>query len=93
LFEDALEVEENICASRRIREQVDFENMHVLEPSECQYSSYFEQESKEYKEDLEQQQAGEFISYCESDSSTFAEYSRDRYACEFYDQFANHLNL
>ena len=32
MFEDALEVEENICASRRIREQLDFENHHLPEP-------------------------------------------------------------
>jgi hypothetical protein len=38
LFEDALEVEENICASRRIPEQVDVENHYLLEPVECQYS-------------------------------------------------------
>jgi len=61
LFEDALEVEENIHASRRIREQVDFENLHLLEPTECQYSSDFEQEGNDYEEDSEQQQAGEFI--------------------------------
>jgi hypothetical protein len=38
---------------------------------------------------LEQQQAGEFISNCKSDSSVVAEISMDRYECEFYDQFAN----
>ena len=31
MFEDALEVEENICASRRILEQFDFENHHLPE--------------------------------------------------------------
>jgi len=40
---------------------------------------------------LEQQQACEFISDPDLNSSTFAEYSKDRYACEFYDQFANHV--
>ena len=42
LFEDALEVEENICASRRIPEQFDFENHHLPEPDKHQYDSDFE---------------------------------------------------
>jgi hypothetical protein len=40
---------------------------------------------------LEQQQACEFISDSGPDSSTFAEYSKDRYACKFYDRFANQV--
>jgi hypothetical protein len=39
LFEDSLEVEENIHVSKRIQTQTDFENMHKFEPAECQYSS------------------------------------------------------
>jgi hypothetical protein len=89
LFEDALEVEENICASRRIPEQVDFENHHLPEPTECQYSSESEQEGSEYETDMEQQPEGEYISDSESDSSVCAEYSRDRYESEVYDQFVN----
>jgi len=46
LFEDALEVEENIIASRRIREQADFENLHLLELAKCQYILDFELEGK-----------------------------------------------
>jgi hypothetical protein len=55
LFEDAQEVEENICASKWIRIQVDFENMQAHEQAECQYTSDFEQASNEVEEDLEQQ--------------------------------------
>jgi hypothetical protein len=44
LFEDAQGVEENTHASRRIREQVDFENLHAHEKTRCQYVSEFEQE-------------------------------------------------
>ena len=44
LFEDALGVEENICASRRIQEWVKFENLYAHEKTECQYVSEFEQE-------------------------------------------------
>jgi hypothetical protein len=47
LFEDAQEVEENICASRRTREWADFENPHLLEPTECQCGLDFEQEGYE----------------------------------------------
>ena len=54
MFEDALEVEENICASRRIPEQLDFENHHLPEPDKYQYDSYFEQEDYESEADLEQ---------------------------------------
>ena len=35
LFEDAQGVEENICASRRIQEQGDFENLHAHEQTGC----------------------------------------------------------
>jgi len=38
---------------------------------------------------LEQQQTYECISDSDLNSSIFAEYSRDRYACEFFDQIAN----
>jgi hypothetical protein len=65
--------------------------MHAHEKEKCQYSSYFEQEGNECEPDLEQQQACELISYLDLNSSTFVEYSRDRSACEFYNQFANHV--
>jgi hypothetical protein len=42
LFEDAQGVEENIRASRRIREQDDFENLHAHEKTGCQYVSEIE---------------------------------------------------
>jgi hypothetical protein len=88
LFEDTKGVEENIYASRRIRGRDFFENMQAHEQEECQYTSDFGQEGKEYKADLEQQQAGEFILNCKSNSSVIADVSMDRYACKFYDQFA-----
>ena len=89
IFEDALEVEENICASRRIPEQFDFENHHLPEPDKHQYDSYFEQEDNEYEAYLEQQQACELLSDLELYSSMFSKYSQDRYEYVFYDQFAN----
>ena len=57
MFEYALEVEENICASRRILEQLDFENHHLPEPDKYQYDSDFEQEDYESEAYSKQQQA------------------------------------
>ena len=54
LFEDAQGVEENIHASRRIREQVDFENPHAHEQGNYQYISNFQQENNECESDLGQ---------------------------------------
>jgi hypothetical protein len=51
-----------------------------------------EQERKEVGADLGQQPTCEFHLVSESDFSVFAEYSRDRYACEAYDQFESHVN-
>jgi hypothetical protein len=48
-----------------------------------------EQERNEVGADLGQQPTCEFHLVSESDFSVFAEYSRDRYACEAYDQFVN----
>ena len=79
----------NICASRRIPEQFDFENHHLPEPDKHQYDSDFEQEDYEFEADLEQQQACELLSNLESNSSVFAKYSQDRYEFGFYDHFAN----
>ena len=39
MFEDSLEVEENICASRKIPEQVEVENHFLLGPAKCQLSA------------------------------------------------------
>jgi hypothetical protein len=96
LFEDAREVEENIHASRRIRGQDFFENRiskHIhfskYKYETDQYILDSEQKSSEYEVDKEQQPEGEYISDSELDSSVLAEYSRDRYACEVYDQFVN----
>ena len=88
LFEDALEVEEKICASRRIPEQLDFKNHHLPEPDKYQYDSDFEQEDYDSEADLEQYQACELFSDLESDSSVFEKYSQDRYESRFYEYFA-----
>jgi hypothetical protein len=40
---------------------------------------------------LEQQQGCKYISYWEPDSLVFADFSMDRYACQAYDQFSNHV--
>jgi hypothetical protein len=82
-------VEENIHASRRIRGQDFFENLQAYKQVNCQYILDLEQKSSEYEADKEQQLEGEYISDSELDSSTLAKYSRDRYACEAYDQFVN----
>jgi hypothetical protein len=62
LFEDAREVEENIHASRRIRDRDFFENLQVHEQVNCQYILDSEQKSSEYEADKEQQPEGEYIS-------------------------------
>jgi hypothetical protein len=49
------------------------------------------QESNECEADLEQQKAYELIFDLDLNSSTLAECSRERYECEFYDQFANQV--
>jgi len=69
--------------------QDDSENLQTYEQEDCQYTSDFEQESNEFEADLDQQPESEDISDSESDSSVCAEYSRDRYDDEVYDQFAN----
>ena len=56
-----------------------------------QYISVFEQEGNDYVSVLEQQQAAEIVSDCESYFSTLAEHSRDRYSCKIYDQFAKRV--
>ena len=50
---------------------------------------HLRKKGKEYKADLERPQVGEIILDLGQDSSIFAEYSRDKYACEVYDQFVN----
>ena len=86
-------MEENIYASRRICDQDGFENLPAQEQEDCQYVSDFEQESNEFEADLEQQRACEFTSDSGQNSSIFAEYSRDRYASEVYEQFVNQMNI
>jgi hypothetical protein len=43
------------------------------------------------KQILEQQQGCKYMSDLESDSSVFADFSMDRYACQVDDQFSNHF--
>jgi hypothetical protein len=47
------------------------------------------EENNKYETDKGQQPEGEYISDSESDSSVCAEYSKDRYDYEVYDQFVN----
>jgi hypothetical protein len=91
LFEDAQEIEENIRASKRVRDPVYFKDLHAQEQGNCQYVSDFEQEDNEYEADLEQQQEYEYMSDWESDSPVFADVSMDRYACQFHEQFSNNF--
>ena len=78
-------MEENICTSRRIQEQDEFENMHAHEQIGCQYNSYLEQDGNDHEVDLEKQQACELISDLGQNSSIFVEYSRDRYESKVQD--------
>jgi hypothetical protein len=48
LFKYSQEIEENICASRRIQDWVFFENLHAHEQGNCRYVSNLEQEDSEY---------------------------------------------
>jgi hypothetical protein len=91
LFEDAQGVEENICASRRIREWVEFENLHAHEQGNCKYISNFQQENSECESDLGQQQGCKYVSNYESDSSMIADVSMNRYACQIQEKFSNNV--
>jgi hypothetical protein len=62
LFEDAQEIEDNICSSKRVRYPTYFENLHAHEQGNCQYVSVFEHEVNEYEEDLEKQKGCKYIS-------------------------------
>jgi hypothetical protein len=50
LFEDAQEIEENIRASKRVRDPVYFEDLHAQEQGNCQYVSIFEQKTVSMKQ-------------------------------------------
>jgi hypothetical protein len=92
LVEDAQEIEENICASKRVIDPTYFENMHADEKRNCQYVSVFEHEGSEYEEDLEQHQGCKYISDLDQNSSVLEYVSMDRYAWKVDDQFSNHFN-
>jgi hypothetical protein len=87
LFEDDLEVEENIGASKWVHRQAYLENLHVHEQEDCKSISYYEQEDSVYESDLEQQQGSRYDSQLESGSSTFVYFSMGRNAYQSYDQF------
>jgi hypothetical protein len=91
LFEDAVEVEENIKASKWVHSQAYLKNLHVHEQEDCQSVSDSEQEDSEYESDLEQQQGSRYDSQLESGSSTFADFSMGRNAYQSYDQFPEHF--
>jgi hypothetical protein len=92
LFEDAQEIEENICASKRVIDPTYFENMHAREQGNCHYVSVFEHEGSEYEEDLEQHQGCKYISDSDQNSSVLEDVSMDRYAWKVDDQFSNHFD-
>jgi hypothetical protein len=77
LFEYAQKVEENICASRRIRGRDFFENLQAHEQAECHYTSGFEQENNEVGTILEQQWVCELFLDSDLNFPTVLEYSRD----------------
>jgi hypothetical protein len=58
LFEDTQEVEENIWASNKIREQAYFEDLHALDEhqEDYEYTPELQQRDSEYEVDLRQQQ-------------------------------------
>jgi hypothetical protein len=91
LFEDAVEVEENIRARMWVHRQAYNENLHVHEQEDCQSISYSEQEDSEYESDLEQQKGSRYDSKLESGSSTFVDFSMGRNAYQSYDQFPEHF--
>jgi hypothetical protein len=90
LFEDVEEVEENICASKKIRDRVYFENLHAQDEQQedCQYISNLQQKDSEYESDLEQQQGCKYVLHLEPDSSVCSDFPIDRDACHVYDQFS-----
>jgi hypothetical protein len=57
LFEDTQEVEENICSSNKIREQVYFEYLHAQDEhqEDCEYTPDLQQKDNEYEVDLRHQ--------------------------------------
>jgi hypothetical protein len=69
LFEDVVEVEDNIRASKGVHTQAYLENLHVPKQEDCQYNLDSEQEDYEYGSDLEQQQGGRYDSQLASTSS------------------------
>jgi hypothetical protein len=100
LFEDAHEVEENICAAKRNYmlsysknihpyEQENRQYVSILDQEDSKYGSYFEHGDYECKAVCEQQRACESISNSSQSFSIFAECSRNRYESECYDQFTN----
>jgi hypothetical protein len=91
LFEDVVEVEENIRASKWVHRKAYLENLHVHEQEDCQSVSDDEQEDSEYESNLEQQQGSRYDSQLESGSSTFADFSMGKNTYQYYDQFPKHF--
>ena len=92
MFQDVVEVEENIRASKWVHRHAYLENLHVHEQEDCQFVSDFEQEDSEYESDMEQQQGSKYDSQLESGSSTFADFSMGMNAYQSYDQFPEHFD-
>jgi hypothetical protein len=91
MFEDVVEVEENIRASKWVHRQTYLKNLHVHEQEDYQSVLDSEQEDIEYESDLEQQQGSRYDSQLESSSSTFAYFFMGRNAYQSYDQFPKHF--
>jgi hypothetical protein len=82
LFEDVEEVEENIWACKRIRDQAYFENLHAHEQQDCEYISDLEQQECKYESDL-----GQHLTV----SSKYSDFSMDRDVHYAYNQFPKHF--
>lgn len=88
LFEDAIEVKENIKASRWVHKQA---NVHIQEEEDCQSISNFEQGYINYGLDLGQEPGSRYDSQMESVPSSFAYFSGGRDAYLSDDQFSEHF--
>ena len=80
MFLDAKEVEDNVrpCGNLVIWNR----DKYLKQEQAC---------DSKYELDLEHQQRCKYISDLGKSSSTFADYSKDRYAYQVYDQFPNHV--
>jgi hypothetical protein len=88
LFEYAIEVEENIRASRWVHKH---DNVHIQEEEDCQSVSDSEQGYINYGSDLEQEPGSKYDSPMELVPSSFADFSGGMDAYLSDDQFSDHF--